>query len=101
MTAIIYTACASMPSSCRGTYRNVYVIDVHYKRAWNPDYRPTSIRSKEVLQIISSWGPCSVGKTERCSYQRALAAAREVRDRWNNSGDMAEAEQLIGAGGSA
>jgi hypothetical protein len=101
MIAIIYTASAAMPSRCMGTYRNVHVIAVHYRNAWNPNFRPSSIRGKEVLQVIRSWGPCNVGSTERCSYQKALAAAREVRDRWNNAADMATAEQLIGAGGSA
>ena len=101
MIAIIYTSSAAMPSRCMGTYRNVHVVAVNYRNAWKNDYRPPSIRSKEVLQVIASWGPCNVGSTERCSYQKALAAARDIRDQWSNSADMATAEQLIGAGGSA
>jgi hypothetical protein len=101
MIAIIYTASAAMPSSCKGTYRNVHVIAVNYWNAWNPNFRPSSIRGKDVLRVIRSWGPCNVGKTERCSYQQALARAREVCRDWNSARTMAEAEQIIGAGGSA
>lgn len=103
MVAIVVTKSASMPASCKGNYRKVAVIDVPYWLTWNENYQPAMIseRCKDVLRIIRDYGPQSVGKTERCGYQRALASARQLATDYNNSRDMADAQALIGAGGSA
>lgn len=105
MPAIITTASASMPASCRGEYRHVRIVAVchwilnHNPRGW--DWQPPSVRSKEVIRVLRDYGPQSVGKTERCAYQRTLKAAQEWALAYNSAGDAATAEDLIGAGGSA
>jgi hypothetical protein len=104
MVAIVDSKSASMPSSCKGTYRLVRVLDVPYWLAAQHElgkWSPVSVRDKNILRVIGQWGPCSVGKTERCSFQKALRAAKEVAERYNSAGDAATAEQIIGAGGSA
>jgi hypothetical protein len=118
MTAIVITASAQMPSSCRGRYRNVYVVDVPYWLAnqhaiihpnaaqrWGGErfrkWQPSSIRDKNIKTVIAQYRRLNVGTTERCAYQVALKAAHELALRFNSAGDAAEAEQLIGAGGSA
>src|SRR5215472_5928441 len=96
---VVHTACASMPSSCRGRYRKVYVIQV-MSYDWNRGWRPTAVTNKGV-RLIRDYGPQSVGKTERCAYQRALKHAEAYAQQLNNAGDVATAEDIIGAGGSA
>jgi hypothetical protein len=86
--------------SCKGTYRHVRVIEVSYYD-WNRGWRPTSIRSKGVLRVVSDRGPLNVGKTERCAYAIAMREAQALADRLNAAGDLATAEDIIGAGGSA
>ncbi len=104
MVAIVYTASASMPSSCKGNYRKVYILDVPYWLAAQHQlgkWAPRACNSKEVHRIIRDYGPRSVGKTERCAYQQTLKEARETVMNINSAGDVATAEQIIGAGGSA
>jgi hypothetical protein len=100
MVAIVVTKSAAMPSSCMGNYRKVAVVDVPYWLAWQKDFQPREIseRCKEVLRVIRNYGPQSVGKTERCAYQRTIKAAQELANEYNNSRDMATAEQLISTG---
>jgi hypothetical protein len=100
MVAIVVTKSAAMPSSCKGHYRKVAVVDVPYWLAWQKDFQPREIseRCKEVLRVIRNYGPQSVGKTERCAYQRTIKAATELAHEYNNSRDMATAEQLISTG---
>lgn len=101
--AIVMSSQASMPGSCKGRYRYVTVVEVCHWDAnvGGPDWRPTSMRAKSVLRIIRRTGPHSVGKTERCAYAVALASANDLARAYNNAGDAATAEDLIGAGGSA
>jgi hypothetical protein len=98
MTAIVYTASASMPSSCKGHYRIVRVIDVPYWLANQKGWRPHAVTSKDVLRIIRDLGPQSVGKTDRCAYAKAIKRAEALAYEYNNSRSMAEAEQLISTG---
>ena len=102
MTAIVVSKSASMPSSCRGIYRKIYVVDVDYWMTWN-GWEPPQVRdgAKHVRRIIWDSGGQSVGKTARCAFQRALARGHEIAAAWNNASDMATAELIIGAGGSA
>jgi hypothetical protein len=104
MVAIVDTKAAAMPQSCKGHYRIVRVLDVPYDKAALHQlgkWAPSSVRDKHVMRVIHDYGPKSVGKTARCGYQQAIAAAHELAAAYNNAGDQAEAEQLIGAGGSA
>jgi hypothetical protein len=102
MTAIVVCRSAAMPSSCMGKYRKVYVVDVDYWKAWG-DWEPPQVRSgaRHVRRIVWDSGPQGVGKTERSAFARALKRGQELAQEWNNAGDMATAELLIGAGGSA
>lgn len=64
------TSSAAMPASCKGTYRNVAVVEL--KSSWDyPEWkRPTRIdaRDRRIAQI-RHWGAKHVGKTFRCEYQ--------------------------------
>jgi hypothetical protein len=57
-------------------------------------------RDRKIYRVIDL-GKHNVGKTERCAYARALKQAKELAYRLNNAGDMATAQDIIGAGGSA
>ena len=100
MVAIVVTKSASMPSSCRGNYRKVAVVDVPYWLAWDKNWQPREIseRCKDILRVIRNYGPQSVGKTERCAYQQAIKAATALAAEYNNSRDVATAELLISTG---
>jgi hypothetical protein len=98
---IVMTSKAAMPGSCRGNYRRVAVLNV-LSYDYNRGFRPAMIseRARGVLRVIDL-GHHSVGKTERCAYQRALARAEAMATALNNAGDAATVEDIIGAGGSA
>jgi hypothetical protein len=100
MTAIVMTACAKMPNSCWGRYRRVVVVDVEYWRAWHRKDHPKMIstHAKGVLRIVRDLGKHNEGKTAACAYERALVEAQKIADAYNNSRDVAEAEQLISTG---
>ena len=102
MTAIVVTRSAAMPASCWGRYRKVYVIDVDYWKAWDT-WEPPQVRqgAKHVIRILWDSGPQSVGSTKRCGFARAVARAEQLASEFNNARDMASAEAIIGAGGSA
>jgi hypothetical protein len=98
---VIMTAAAHMPSSCRGTYRRVAVVEVlayDYNRGNGP--KRIDPRDRKIYRIIDL-GKHNVGSTDRCAYARALKQAKELAHRLNNAGDIATAQDIIGAGGSA
>lgn len=98
---IVLTASAAMPARCWGTYRRVAIARVSYydyNRGWKPAM--ISARARGVLRLIDM-GHHNVGKTKRCAYAQALAAAEARCRELNNARDMATVEQIIGAGGSA
>jgi len=103
MPAVVMTSSASMPSSCKGRYRNVRCVEISHwdlnVNGW--DWRPASIRAKGVVRVLRDYGARSEGKTDRCAYRVTLKSAQEWCDAYNSAGDVATAEQLIGAGGSA
>lgn len=68
----IMTANESMPSSCRGQYRRVAVVETE------TDERPAMIskRARGLVRIISDYRRLNVGSTENCAYERALAKAK-------------------------
>jgi len=78
---IVMTSSANMPSRCWGIYRNVAVV----KLEAGFQGRPAMISSRAigVEEIVHFYGPCNVGKTSRCAYQRMLAAAQQEADKLN------------------
>jgi hypothetical protein len=73
------TASAHMPSSCKGRYRKIALVEVA-----DPADMPARIdvRDHRVLQVIQE-GNYHVGKTKRCAYQRALEDAQVECERLN------------------
>ena len=89
---IIKTASASMPSSCKGQYRRIAVIEL------NPGYTDCSAidaRHKSIKRIVMTWERCHVGKTERGCYQRCLVEAENLVK--NLSTFQSEIKELISA----
>lgn len=70
---IVMTSSAKMPSSCKGTYANVAVVQITPEFAAESK-RPSMIseRARGVVRVIHL-GHHNVGKTPRCAYQRAQA----------------------------
>jgi len=77
---IVMTAAAHMPSSCRGNYRKIALVEV--KDIKEMPFRIDS-RDSRILQIIQM-GNHHFGKTARCAYQRELAAAKARCDELNS-----------------
>ncbi len=75
MTHIVMTASAHMPSSCKGTYRRVAVVEVA-----DPANPPKMIseRAKGVVKIVRIWERLNVGKTTKCAYAVAFAEANAL-----------------------
>ena len=74
-TFIIQTAAAQMPSSCKGRYRRVAVLEVEdgLERV-----AMISERARGVIRIVQTWEKLNVGISARCAYQRALRDARDL-----------------------
>ena len=70
----LVTSRACMPPSCRGDYRRVAILRVD-RHEHVTDWAPLTIREQRGVEIVQTWEKCNVGKTERCAYKRALAAA--------------------------
>ena len=68
---IVMTASAHMPSTCRGKYRKVALVEVK-----DPADMPSRIdeRDRRIVQVRHQ-GNHHFGKTDRGAYQRALARA--------------------------
>lgn len=73
MPWIVMTSAAKMPSSCRGKYRNVALVEIE-----DIDNPPATIREQRGVLRIQHWGAHNVGKTDRCAYRRMLANAETV-----------------------
>jgi hypothetical protein len=41
--------------------------------------------------VLRDYGPQSIGKTERCAYQKAIKAAEQFAEEYNNSRTVADA----------
>lgn len=76
---IVMTSAARMPVSCWGKYRNVAVVET------DGTCIPAMIseRARGLIRIVKYWGPCNVGVTERCCYNRCLAEAHDLADQLN------------------
>jgi hypothetical protein len=72
---IVQSAAACMPSSCRGTYRRVAVLEVEddVERA-----AMISPRARGVIRVVRTWERRNVGRTSRCAYAIALAEAEAL-----------------------
>ncbi len=102
---IVQEVSAQMPSKIKAvikaTYRMVRVLEVDQWAAAH-NYRPPSCRDKHVLRVVTTFGPVpAAGKTARSGIFQARTEARAMVHRLNNLADMATADQIIGAGGSA
>lgn len=104
---IVMTSAAKMPNSCWGRYRNVAVVSCRYDIATSGGPAMISQRAKGVFQPLGALraiiplGRFSVGKTERCAYQRALREAKGIADQLNNAQPTALPAELFTFGGSA
>lgn len=76
---IVRDASAKMPTSCKGRYRRVAVMEV--ERGTIP--RMISIRAKGVVRVVETWERLNVGRTDRCAFSRAMAEARALADSLN------------------
>jgi hypothetical protein len=96
---IVMTASAKMPSSCKGRYGKVAVVQLSQEYTAQGK-RPKFIgeRAKGVLRVVWESGPQNMGKTEKCGFQRALAAAERYAFELNNVRDVADARTLISPG---
>lgn len=96
---IVMTASAKMPSSCKGRYGKVAVVqlDQHYTASGK---RPKFIgeRAKGTLRVVWESGPQNMGKTAKCAYQRALIEAERYAAELNNARSIADAASIIAPG---
>lgn len=96
---IVMTASAKMPSSCKGRYGKVAVVQLTQEfTAQGKRPKMISNRAKGVLRIVWQSGPQNIGRTERCGFQRALAEAMRYAEELNNIRDVADARTLITPG---
>lgn len=78
---IVMTSSAKMPARCKGIYRRVAVVETDgtaYPKI-------ISERARGVVRIVTDYGPCYVGSTERCEYRKALKEARRFADHLNHT----------------
>ena len=71
MAYIVMTSSAHMPTSCKGRYRNVAVVEVEdgiYPKM-------ISTHAKGVRSIVRHFGPQNCGTTDKCAYRRTLVEA--------------------------
>ena len=72
---IVKTATAKMPSSCKGRYGRVAVLEID-----DPSVDPKMIseRAKNVTRIVRTWERLFWGTSSRCAFSRALAEANRL-----------------------
>lgn len=100
---VVLESSAHMPSKVRARYARIVVVQLSQEFT-SHDYRPKMIsaRARGVLRIVREYPVVPRnGKTERSGYVRTRRAATELAANLNNAADLATAEQIIGAGGSA
>jgi predicted secreted protein len=80
MPYIVQTASAKMPSSCRGKYIRVAVLEVDdgIERA-----SMISRAARGVRRVVQTWERCSVGKTARSASAQAIAEAQSLASELN------------------
>ena len=80
---IVISSSAKMPSSCRGRYRRVGVVELEPGVEGPPTM--LSSRSRQVKPVVETWERLNVGTTERCAYQRALREADALAHQLNTA----------------
>ena len=78
---VVMQAAACMPNSCWGRYRKVAVVEIEDGFKGKP--KMISRRAKGVARVVALWDKQSVGKTARCAFRQALAAAEALCARLN------------------
>lgn len=100
---IVMESSAKMPSSCNYPYAKIAVVQLTQEYTAK-NMRPAMIseRARGVLRVVRVFAPVPAnGKTEKSGYWQTIKSARQMAHDLNNVADMATAEQIIGAGGSA
>jgi len=88
-TYIVQSATANMPSSCWGRYGRVAVLEVD--SMMRTSVSMISERARGVIRVVRTWEKLNIGKTERCAFERAIAAAEELAQELNEAARMKEA----------
>lgn len=83
MAFIVKTAADRVPGGW-GTYRRVAVLEVE-PGVTADDVAMISPRAKGVIRVVETWNRLNVGKTDRCAYRRALAAAHALAEDLNTN----------------
>ena len=66
----ILVSSARMPSSCRGRYARIGIVQSPLGAP-----APTRICTTKVHTVVRTWESLHVGKTEACEFEQALKAA--------------------------
>jgi hypothetical protein len=93
----VMSSTAPMPSSCRGQYRRVAVVEVDTDALHElGQTRPSKIDdwAQGMVRVAEMWERCSVGKTSRSAYARAMVEAEEMAAKLNRSYYAANPDQL-------
>jgi hypothetical protein len=80
---IVRTARAKMPGTCFGRYDKVAIL-----RLTDPDGpipKMISARAINCAEVVVKSGPCFVGRTSKCQFQRTLAEYRRLCQEMNNA----------------
>lgn len=81
---VIMESSASMPNSCKGTYRNIAVIETDCKTL----PKMISDRARGCVRIVQYWGPCNVGTTPRSAFAKAQDEAKVLKKSLDNDADF-------------
>ena len=81
MNLVIFKSCAKMPSSCRGAYANLGLIELDEGYEIK-DVHGISERYKAVKRVLVKHERLHVGKTDRSEFGRVLA---ELRAKYPNA----------------
>lgn len=74
MPFIVQTATAKMPSTCKGRYRRVALIEVEVGYT---EVSMISPHARGVVRIVDTWERCHAGGIDT-AYARALAEAKTM-----------------------
>jgi hypothetical protein len=73
---IVMTAAAHMPSSCKGTYRRIAVVETDLPYGQKPKF--IGDRAKGTVRVVKTWERLNCGTSPRCAYARAMREANEL-----------------------
>lgn len=78
---VVMQANACMPGNCWGRYKRVAVVEIADGFKGKP--KMISSRARGVARVVALWDKRNVGKTDRCAFRQALAAAEALAARLN------------------